>query len=857
MRLARFVAYLAALGWAQNRQPWTAWDVYLDSLGNGQNPISGRFVCNQRLWIVVDTVGMQARGITGWTLYEATGFFPVSMVIYDDRDATVSPSNPISFPFSGLPNRRKVGIDVNPSVYDPTYLLTVRFANGDSATAVRRLRNYRPYVQIESPELSSLEVYCPGSSLSFVLKVPLGVDSFIVRYGPNPTDTLRNRRTFTLTVPNLQPWNIEITTYVCGVSQNGLYGITTDPFSLNTPLPLNPYVWPMGLCLGDSFYIQSDYNAYQGYFSDSMIVLNHNGTVVGGVRLNGEPRYWRPSAAGLYKMVYAIKYPCSPWITDEDTIFVRVYDASSTLPPIFLNSNNNAGSCSGTPVEIYAVGVGQISWDINYDGVWDTTGNQIRVTFSGNLPHRIRVRQELDCLSRIDTIDWVPPILDSFPNYFLIITPQPICPGGNINLTILPSANFSLSQAGSEIRITASWLNGGLPFRLWSQLDTLLPAPPNPGSYSVDVLLLNGCGKAYSHSWPLSVPGYTSSVSLEVLGASCRGSAGVVKVTSIPFSSEPPHTIRYILPDGSVVTPNDPTDTVTLTYPASDFSYFLVEKTYGCVRHTQVFNVPALEGSPKLNYFQIGLRDVCAGSIIPIGLSGREAQNVKIFVGNTLVYESGVPYQLTSWASPMSFYAYGSFRVPQGNGPTVVLAIAEGCGGVRDTLRDTLIIRPLPQLSNLSLQASGLTLTYSVSVAHTSSVRWDFGDGQTATGASGTHTYAAPGNYTVKVYAQNSCGEDSLVQSLNISTSLVDREGTVGWYLFPNPTRSEVYLYADQAMQGQAVVYVINPMGQVAAQYTIESLPARLPLSLPAGLYTLQVRSSDRQPVSFKLLITE
>jgi PKD repeat protein len=48
---------------------------------------------------------------------------------------------------------------------------------------------------------------------------------------------------------------------------------------------------------------------------------------------------------------------------------------------------------------------------------------------------------------------------------------------------------------------------------------------------------------------------------------------------------------------------------------------------------------------------------------------------------------------------------------------------------------------------------------------------WDFGDGTTGTQTNPIHPYAAAGTYTVKLYATNNCGVDSLVRSQAIQVS--------------------------------------------------------------------------------------
>ncbi len=66
---------------------------------------------------------------------------------------------------------------------------------------------------------------------------------------------------------------------------------------------------------------------------------------------------------------------------------------------------------------------------------------------------------------------------------------------------------------------------------------------------------------------------------------------------------------------------------------------------------------------------------------------------------------------------------------------------------------------------------------------------WQFGDGNTATNANPSHTYAVSGTYNVCLIATNSCGADTLCQlvtvvcPLPVATSLV---GTGAFFQFTN-----------------------------------------------------------------------
>lgn len=68
-----------------------------------------------------------------------------------------------------------------------------------------------------------------------------------------------------------------------------------------------------------------------------------------------------------------------------------------------------------------------------------------------------------------------------------------------------------------------------------------------------------------------------------------------------------------------------------------------------------------------------------------------------------------------------------------------------------------------------SASASGLMTTFNNTTVGTVTAQlWDFGDGNISTALSPTHTFAAPGTYTVCLTTTNICGTDSTCQTLTV-----------------------------------------------------------------------------------------
>ncbi|MFD2720077.1 PKD domain-containing protein [Hymenobacter monticola] len=87
---------------------------------------------------------------------------------------------------------------------------------------------------------------------------------------------------------------------------------------------------------------------------------------------------------------------------------------------------------------------------------------------------------------------------------------------------------------------------------------------------------------------------------------------------------------------------------------------------------------------------------------------------------------------------------------------TVRVTTATGCSGTTTTTVTRLGVPQIMLRATPRLPVDGQPVAFAdtlQSVLPLSNRRWDFGDGQTATGLTPTHTYAAPGTYTVRLSA--------------------------------------------------------------------------------------------------------
>ena len=124
----------------------------------------------------------------------------------------------------------------------------------------------------------------------------------------------------------------------------------------------------------------------------------------------------------------------------------------------------------------------------------------------------------------------------------------------------------------------------------------------------------------------------------------------------------------------------------------------------------------------------------------------------------------GAPPYSYIWSNQMSSSTITGLNV--GN-YTVTIYDTNGCSATATT-SITAGNGTLP-VANFSKTINGPTVNFTdLSSGNPTSWAWDFGDGNTGTGATPSHTYAAAGNYLACVSAANACGQNTFCQNISV-----------------------------------------------------------------------------------------
>lgn len=160
-----------------------------------------------------------------------------------------------------------------------------------------------------------------------------------------------------------------------------------------------------------------------------------------------------------------------------------------------------------------------------------------------------------------------------------------------------------------------------------------------------------------------------------------------------------------------------------------------------------------------------------------------------------------------------------------GTGRSVRLSVYNA-GGMSSSFSNQFSVLPLP-VASFTQNILGNQVTFNnQSLGNPSAYFWDFGDGNTSTAASPTHTYTTGGVYQVYLAIQTDCGPDTLRRQIsftNISTS-DPQLGLNNLVVSPNPTKGDLFIN-------------IEKPENKALQFSIKDLAGRVVLEESYNLY--------------------
>lgn len=245
-------------------------------------------------------------------------------------------------------------------------------------------------------------------------------------------------------------------------------------------------------------------------------------------------------------------------------------------------------------------------------------------------------------------------------------------------------------------------------------------------------------------------------------------------------------------------------------------------------------------GSPNSN-----LQSICLGDSVNL-----DATSVSTGLG--------VTYQWQESTDSLTFTdVAGATNINTSVAPsdTTFYRLIVNCLSSSDTSAAVKIsVSPLPRPTAFIILSMGALPTVTVNATtsmNASQYLWDFGDGTTDTGAIVSHTYTVNNQYNIKLTANNNCGTDSAVVSVNVTNVGVNKLNMLeNLKLFPNPSTGLFNIAIEDPSLEHSNLYITDLNGRLVYSENLqpnqETMNYQLDLNhLADGFYNLNLSSKQ------------
>ncbi len=135
-----------------------------------------------------------------------------------------------------------------------------------------------------------------------------------------------------------------------------------------------------------------------------------------------------------------------------------------------------------------------------------------------------------------------------------------------------------------------------------------------------------------------------------------------------------------------------------------------------------------------------------------------------------------------------------------------------------------VVVNPIPEAS-FTQQVNAQNAVFTNTSSYSTTYEWLFGDGNSSTLPSPSHTYNQDGSYTIRLVAFNNCSSDTTYNQVTINTQGIEsNESSNLFEIYPNPSSTGIFNLAFITGKSEKIhINITNNLGQIIYSTTIIS----------------------------------
>ncbi len=306
------------------------------------------------------------------------------------------------------------------------------------------------------------------------------------------------------------------------------------------------------------------------------------------------------------------------------------------------------------------------------------------------------------------------------------------------------------------------------------------------------------------------------------------------------------------------------TDTLPVSYNIYLLGDFVMEKELTI--QADSFAIPD-EPQYKANWIAVsanfadgteGKRSVAISTLAPPSAKGINNKNNKPCIFQEIIFDTETTDTLLQF--DWDFGPNSSPSEATTRGPHSVVYSKKGLGianlgvsndgGSDNTVFILNVQEELSQNETELIKEGGGEYTFKSTINGADSYTWDFGDGNTGTGKTVSHTYTASGDYTITLEAENSCGIVTEIDFVTINlTSLKDLTEN-DFSITPNPNQGNFEITIPELEGSEVNIQLISLEGKLIDSKKLEQTSPGEKVSwngVSKGMYFLKFAIGQRE----------